>query len=408
LEVVMPKRLKIAYISGPVDAVEVYDTWLKGSSLGYFGDSHMSAFFQVCQDNQHDAYVITTLPGAKSKTQRGTITIANIPDPKHLSGLRYHIAMPLWFVGLLPAIARFRPDLIVATAGQGYWFSLLPFNWFGVKQLPILCCTLWAKYAAPGLPLRTLTALERPYFKHGIEVAIVASEDIAQQLRTTLRGKEPTILTFLAHYSRQQFAAFQPPEFATRPFRIFFAGRVETNKGVYDLITMAQWLKAREPGTYHFDICGDGSQLEPLRQNIAALGLQSMMTCHGFCDRPKMTKLLNASSLVVVPTTTAFEEGFNMVCAEAILAGRPLVTSAVCPALHYVKDAAIEVGPNKVEEYCQAIWEISHDKDLYERKRLACGNLKEQFFDKSNGWGSKFEEALALYFPNTGTQRAAR
>ena len=46
-----------------------------------------------------------------------------------------------------------------------------------------------------------------------------------------------------------------------------------------------------------------------------------------------------------------------MVCAEAILAGRPVITSPVCPALDYVRDAAVEVSPDNIEQYCEAILE---------------------------------------------------
>ena len=62
-----------------------------------------------------------------------------------------------------------------------------------------------------------------------------------------------------------------------------------------------------------------------------------------------------SSHAVIVPTTSRFEEGFNMVCAEAILAGRPVITSAVCPALAYIREAAIEVQPDNIDQYYQAI-----------------------------------------------------
>lgn len=87
-----------------------------------------------------------------------------------------------------------------------------------------------------------------------------------------------------------------------------------------------------------------------------------------------------------------------MVCAEAILAGRPLVTSAVCPALEYVKEAAVEVPPDDVPAYCRALLDLANDRGLYERKIAACKPIQEQFYDVSNGWGSKLRELIDQRF----------
>ena len=157
---------------------------------------------------------------------------------------------------------------------------------------------------------------------------------------------------------------------------------------------MAQWLEQYEPHAFHFNICGEGSELEPLRERIQQIGLTASVTCYGFCERSKITEILNKCSVVIVPTRTDFEEGFNMVCAEAILAGRPLITSSVCPALNYVRDAAIEVTPNNVQEYSQAILKLARDRALFESKRLACKSVEEQFYDQRNCWGAKLTAAI--------------
>jgi glycogen synthase len=181
---------------------------------------------------------------------------------------------------------------------------------------------------------------------------------------------------------------FGHARFDAKPFRIFFAGRIETNKGIYDFVEIADRLQASRPGSFHFDICGEGSQLQPRGSWSQSEVSVASLPCHGFCNRDQMTAVLNAASAVILPTTTAFEEGFKMVCAEAILAGRPLVTSAVCPALQYVKEAAIEVTPNSVTEYCQALLNLSRSRSLFESKRMACRISGQQFYDQQNSWGS--------------------
>ena len=83
----------------------------------------------------------------------------------------------------------------------------------------------------------------------------------------------------------------------------------------------------------------------------------------------RLSAVLASSHAVIVPTTSRFEEGFNMVCAEAIFAGRPVITSPVCPALEYVREAAVQVPPDNIEKYCQAILKLYDDQEFYEQKQ---------------------------------------
>ncbi len=84
-----------------------------------------------------------------------------------------------------------------------------------------------------------------------------------------------------------------------------------------------------------------------------------------------------------------------MVIAEGILGGRPVVTSSVCPALDYVRDAVVEVPPDDVSAYTLAIRRLVTEPDLYRSKRAACNSLRDQFLDDSQGWGAALKEAIA-------------
>ena len=86
-----------------------------------------------------------------------------------------------------------------------------------------------------------------------------------------------------------------------------------------------------------------------------------------------------------------------MVCAEAILANRPLITSAVCPALEDVREATVEVQPDNVDQYYQAVLKLSDDPEFYSRKQAACAALQEPFYNLNNSWGTKIKEVLAQH-----------
>jgi glycosyltransferase involved in cell wall biosynthesis len=294
---------------------------------------------------------------------------------------------------LLPHLIRFKPDVLVLTALQNYWFLLGILRLWQVALIPILTCTLWPQFRPLRPSWRILLRLNSYFFSHCVLATTVASEAIAGQIRD-FASKPPPIDIFLPTYSPDQFSPIPAANAQARPFRIFFAGRIEANKGVYDILKIAERLRRDQVLSFHFDICGDGSELDSLRRRIADRGLGGVISCHGFCQREKLSSLLGQSHVVMVPTTSDFEEGFNMVCAEAVLAERPVVTSAVCPALYYVAAAAIEVAPDDADGYGDAIVRLSIDHELYESKRRACKPLQEQFYDVRNSWGARLQDVL--------------
>ena len=101
----------------------------------------------------------------------------------------------------------------------------------------------------------------------------------------------------------------------------------------------------------------------------------------------------------MVPTRTDFEEGFAKIVAEGVIAGRPVVTSRVCPALEVVRDACVEVEPDDPLAYADAIWALATDPELARRKRNAAVELRGQFFDPANSYGAKLEQALESVLP---------
>jgi glycosyltransferase involved in cell wall biosynthesis len=128
--------------------------------------------------------------------------------------------------------------------------------------------------------------------------------------------------------------------------------------------------------------------------------LEDVIYLHGYCTPDRLKKVMSDCQAVIVPTRSDFAAGFEMTCAEAILGGRPLITSAVCPALHYLGEAAIEVPPDDAEQYKNAIVQLKDDKDLYSAKREASHSLRGQFFDHSNSWEVAMRRVLARVQPN--------
>ncbi len=100
------------------------------------------------------------------------------------------------------------------------------------------------------------------------------------------------------------------------------------------------------------------------------------------------------SHAVIVPTTSDFIEGFNQVVAEGVLSGRPVITSRVCPALEYVREAVVEVSVDDVQGYGDAILRLCDDGEFYRAKRRGCVGAQAQFYEVERGWGAALKKVL--------------
>ena len=267
-------KLRIAYLSGPSEAVSVFREWSENRKQNYFGTNYMKQFFEVCRELHADAYVITTVAGEYSIWRKDGLTIENRPLASHLSGIFYHLAMVGWFARLAPKLIKFRPDVLIATANQNYWFLLFFLRWFGIPIVPSFHCVLWPKFAPVRPSWRILLDLNRILILRHVKAALVASRDIAQQLHSLVGKNNIEIEEHLPTYAISQFTSIASPRTVKRPpFRLFFAGRIEANKGIYDLVEIARRLNASRPKLFVFDICGDGGELGALRQLVAKSNL---------------------------------------------------------------------------------------------------------------------------------------
>lgn len=387
----MPKPLRILYAVGPEDVIEAYNYWIKGlDAPSQVSVTFSSQFYEVCKTLDAQGYVIAQ-SHKKDKLQDDRFIIERLPVPWS-PGALYHLRQIYCGLSLLASALRFRANVVVADSGTTYWFVLSLFSWLGITVIPSLHCMLWCKY----LPLRLVDklnlSLSRNLFASDCKAILVASQDIAKQISQLTCGKHQPILEFFSSYRRSDFANIPEPSPAS-PMRVLFAGRVEQNKGVFDLLEIAKRF-ATEGKDIIFDICGEGSALEPLRQAAIQAGVERSFICHGYCSKPQMRSMFAQCHVVIVPTRTDFIEGFNRVVCESILSGRPVVTSAVCPALSYVADAVVEVPPNDVQAYGDALVKLLCDRQLYEQKRLACQVVQEQFYDPTKSWGAALKTIL--------------
>jgi glycosyltransferase involved in cell wall biosynthesis len=389
------RPLRVGYLSGPADADRMYEDLLACRPATYFGTNYMRQFLILMQELGAAALIETWFGEERSRRQLGPFLFSNVPEPRS-SGAGYHLGQAARQIGVLARFMRFRPDVVVLTGKQGYWWLLAPLRLFGTRFIASFHCVLWRRFGRTKWHERFLLSLERALVLRHLAAVVSTSRAISEQFTELVGDKRIPLFEHLPSYEASQFADIAPPVPASgRPFRVLFTGRIEANKGVYDVVEIARQLARERPGEFAFDLCGDGTELANLRQQVTRQQLDEIVHLHGYCTPDRLKAVMRESQAVIVPTRSDFVAGFEMTCAEAILSKRPLVTSAVCPALDYLGPASIEVRPDAVEEYKQAIVRLKDEPDLFAAKRDASTTLSAQFFDRANSWEAAMRGALA-------------
>lgn len=391
----MSNTLRVLYAAGPGDIIETYSHWVKGQDdPSQVSVTYSSQFFQVCRAIDAQAYVISSCP-QKKYLHDGRFILEHRPIPlRKASGILYHLGQVWYGLQLIASAIHFRANAAIVADGTTHWFVLLLLPLLGVQVIPSLHCGLWRKHIPQRRVDKLLLKLSQYLFAHCCAAILTVSDEISEQVAQLTANQHRLIRTFSPIYKRSQFAQLDAPSQERSPFRVLFAGRIERNKGVFDLLEIAKRMQALGRQDITFDLCGNGSALEELRLAAKQAGVDSSFICHGHCNKTQMREMFNQSHAMIVPTRTDFAEGFNKVVVEGVLSGRPVVTSSVCPAVSYVRDAVVEVPPDDLTAYGDALMQLCSDRKFYQQKQQSCLALQEQFYDDSRSWGTAVQSIL--------------
>lgn len=391
----MSNTLRVLYAAGPGDVIGTYSYWAKGQDdPSQVSKTYSNQFYEVCRALDAQAYVISSC-SEKKFLRDGQFTIEHRPIPfRRASGLLYHLGQLLYGLQLIASAVRFRANAAVVADGTTHWFilSLLPL--LGVQVIPSLHCGLWRKYMPQRRADKLILKLSQYLFASCCAAILTVSDEISEQVAQLTANRHQLIKRFSPTYRREQFALLNAPSEERSPFRVLFAGRIERDKGVFDLLEIAKRMRTLGRQDITFDLCGNGSALEELRLAAKLAGVESSFVCHNHYNKTQMREMFNQAHAVIVPTKTDFAEGFNKVVAEGVLSGRPVVTSAVCPAVSYVRDAVVEVQPDDLIGYGDALLSLCDDREFYQQKQRGCPALQEQFYDDSKSWGASLKSIL--------------
>ena len=386
------------YCAGPGNIIETHRQWRSNKQNATEVSLTFSGQIQdFCRDIHATAYFV----GYYAKPDLlvdGDFTLEHRPK-RPGGGLAYHLSEILYGLSLLRTALRFRPDITLIDSGSTHWFMLMLFRLYGLRVLPILHNTLWPN----GFPIRKLIPrlvlkLDSLLFWRRGPTAVIGVSPLCVRQVDEVRGrrKRYPLLDALAQFERAHFGKITPPPPHTqRPFQVIFVGRITRSKGVFDILEIASRLQASHPGLVRWEICGTGADMEELRTRHRELQLHGTVTLRGWASPEDQIAIYSSSHASIVPTRGSFIEGMAMTAAESILAGRPLVTNPVVPALEVLGCACVRAETDDLESHMQAVLRLATDAAFYETTRAACAGYQEQFYNRELGLTAVLKKALA-------------
>ena len=393
----MPLR-RILYALGPGDAVRAYYEWREGREFtAETSITFSSQFFDYCRQTGTTAFAVSSHP-RREVVRDGPFVVEN--RPKRLAnagGALFHLSQLHYTASILWTALRYRPDAVIIDSGTTHWFLLAPLRIARIAVIASMHSVLWARGFPPSRPARRLLLwLAGWFWRHIAQATICVSPECERQVHTIAGKPRGRVFQYRAQYRRSLFDSVAPrPPHELRPFRVLFVGRVEANKGVFDLLAMADRLNALLPRQFEWHICGHGTASTELARQVHARGLDDVVFLLGKLDQGALRNEYGWAHLVVVPTRSDIGEGFSMAAAEAVLAQRPVVSSKVTAAIDVLGDAFVVAQPDDVESYVAAIRRLAEDRAEYDRRAAACMAAQQQFLDPENGLRVALTRAIA-------------
>lgn len=389
--------MRIFAALGQGDIVATQRKELAGDSgVGQTSLTFSGQLYRYCAERGFQA-LLTSHCGRADSLDTPLVRLVNVPHAGDLlGGLRYHASRVAYGVKLARMARAFGADLALIDSGTTHHFALGAFRLLGVPVAVNFHNVRWPQGFEPTGATATLQrAWDSWTFRHVVAAAMGCSPECGVQARADGAARLP-YFGWCAQYVSEGFNTGVDAH--RNPFRLLFAGRVEENKGVLDLVRISAALKERCAVPVAIEVCGDGSALDELRQAVATGGQADRIVVHGRLERTELLQAYRRAHALIVPTRSTFCEGMPLVCAEAVLSGRPVITSRLSNALPILGEAVAVAQPDDVLSYAEAVRGIAEDPVRYERLRAACPAVAAQFLDRGRSYTAALDQLITTLY----------
>lgn len=268
----------------------------------------------------------------------------------------YYLLMPLLIGQYCYVILKHRVDVVMLGSRDDQIFAT-----FAAKLLRRK--VVWIDHAdMKGITSQPFRFLKTSYYKAlslaNRVVAVSRSEQaiIFQNLPKSVWAKFVVINNGATRQSST------PKERPKKSFVVSYIGRIERDKGIYDLMEAIDVVVKKQPGVV-FWLAGKGQAMDDLIQHVAAKNLSENVQLLGHVDN--VFNLLDASDLFVYPS---HHDASPLAPVEALLAGLPVVATNI-GGIPEVLNArcSLLVEKQQPNQLAAAILQLVQDPEQYNK-----------------------------------------
>jgi len=152
---------------------------------------------------------------------------------------------------------------------------------------------------------------------------------------------------------------------------ILFVGRVEREKGIYEIIHAMKELDSTDHGIpFRLLIVGNGPEFKGVKERADALGVSERVIVVNKCPYAEMPGIYNAGDIMILPSIPAhrWQEQLGMALIEAMATGIPVISTYSGSIPEVVGDAGILIQPADHVSLSEALSLLLRSEEL--RKEL--------------------------------------
>lgn len=386
-------ELRISYICGPGDVRGTFDHW----RLGRFDPrvpsvAYSTMFYTLCDKLGAQAQLVMRSDEAAAPERLGAFRFDRVRGRREAGRIGYRVAEAAYAKASAKVLADFQPHLAVI-ASDFPQHGLPPIRSMGPRLILSIHNSFWSMGATNrSLRERVKHSLTARLLR-AVDAALCTSAECARQFSHLAGAQTPTFVEIPQQRSSWKFAVEQASKPRSEGRLLLFLGRVENDKGVFDLIDAFKRLRARHRDIV-LRIAGDGGAAEAVAEQLEVENFGEAARYLGRLDADQVHEILARTHLLVCPTRSAFKEGLALVCVEAAVHGAPSVMSSVVPARDLLPDSGEVFQADDAESLTAALDRLLSDPSLHaERSRLA-QDESAALFDRSRSWGSQLYKTM--------------
>jgi glycosyltransferase involved in cell wall biosynthesis len=278
----------------------------------------------------------------------------------------------------------FEPDVIHAH----FFLAGAPAILLGrMLRKPVVVTEQWSVFLAddPMTLSRTMQRVARFTFEHA-DVVMPVSEALLDGIRATGARAEFKVVPNVVDTAR-----FHPDGSVSPSGRLIGVGNLYDAKGWDDLLDALALLRDRGRNV-HLDLYGDGVLRETLEAQVSRLGIDGLVTFHGWRPKEEVADQLRRSDLFVIASRY---DSNPCAVIEALASGAPVVGTAVGGIPEMITDGtgllATSGSPASIAAAIETALERTWDREAIAR------SAKERYgFDRvGSDFAAVYEGAIA-------------